>query len=80
MVYPHTGNRDAPIMFLAKWAIGVQVMFWGKDTLFKVPLFGRWLRWIGGASVSRTAAAGVVGQVAGLVWFLPAPLPSSYWK
>ena len=67
VVYPHTSNWDAPTMFLAKWAIGVQVMFWGKDTLFKVPLFGRWLRWIGGVPVQRTAAAGVVGQVASLI-------------
>lgn len=62
VVYPHTSNWDAPIMFLAKWACGVQVMFWGKDTLFRTPLLGPWLRWIGGVPVLRTMAGGVVGQ------------------
>jgi 1-acyl-sn-glycerol-3-phosphate acyltransferase len=61
IVYPHTSNWDAPIMFLVKWAVGVQVMFWGKDKLFKVPLLGRWLRWIGGVPVERMAPHGVVG-------------------
>lgn len=49
VVYPHTSNWDFPLMVLAKWAIGVQVMFWGKDKLFDVP-------------VNRTAPGGVVGQ------------------
>jgi 1-acyl-sn-glycerol-3-phosphate acyltransferase len=60
VVYPHTSNWDGPMMFLAKWAMGVQVMFWGKDTLFKIPLLGTWLRWIGGVPVARTTQQGVV--------------------
>ena len=63
IVYPHTSNWDAPLMFLVKWAVGVQVMFWGKDTLFKIPLLGSWLRWIGGVPVERTAKHGVVGSM-----------------
>jgi 1-acyl-sn-glycerol-3-phosphate acyltransferase len=63
VVYPHTSNWDAPLMFLVKWAVGVQVMFWGKDKLFKIPLLGRWLRWIGGVPVDRTAKHGVVGSM-----------------
>jgi 1-acyl-sn-glycerol-3-phosphate acyltransferase len=63
VVYPHTSNWDAPIMFLVKWAVGVQVMFWGKDTLFKIPLLGAWLRWIGGVPVQRTSKHGVVGSM-----------------
>ncbi len=66
VVYPHTSNWDAPMMFLAKWACGVQVMFWGKHSLFRLPLLGRWLRWIGGVPVQRTMAGGVVGQAAAL--------------
>jgi 1-acyl-sn-glycerol-3-phosphate acyltransferase len=61
VVYPHTSNWDAPLMFIVKWAVGVQVMFWGKDTLFKIPLLGSWLRWIGGVPVERTSSHGVVG-------------------
>jgi 1-acyl-sn-glycerol-3-phosphate acyltransferase len=60
VVYPHTSNWDAPLMFVVKWAVGVQVMFWGKDTLFKIPLLGSWLRWIGGVPVERTSKHGVV--------------------
>jgi 1-acyl-sn-glycerol-3-phosphate acyltransferase len=63
IVYPHTSNWDAPVMFLVKWAVGVQVMFWGKDTLFKIPLLGTWLRWIGGVPVKRTTKQGVVGAM-----------------
>ncbi|NJS36964.1 MAG: hypothetical protein HC765_12030 [Brachymonas sp.] len=63
VVYPHTSNWDAPLMFLVKWAVGVQVKFWGKDTLFKIPLLGMWLRWIGGIPVERTSKHGVVRQM-----------------
>ncbi len=63
IVYPHTSNWDAPLMFLVKWATGVQVMFWGKDSLFKIPLLGAWLRWIGGVPVERTGRHGVVGSM-----------------
>lgn len=62
VVYPHTSNWDAVVMFLVKWTCGVQVMFWAKDKLFDWPLVGHWLRWIGGVPVQRTTKAGVVSQ------------------
>jgi 1-acyl-sn-glycerol-3-phosphate acyltransferase len=62
IVYPHTSNWDFVVMIVAKWSVGVQVHFWGKDRLFNIPLFGRWLRWVGGVPVDRSAARGVVGQ------------------
>ena len=61
-VYPHTSNWDFVVGILAKWAIGLPVSFWGKDTLFRVPLFGRWLRWVGGVPVDRSVPRGVVAQ------------------
>ena len=64
IVYPHTSNWDFPVAMLAKWAVGLQVTFWGKDTLFKLPVFGRWLRWLGGVPVDRRSANGIVGQMA----------------
>lgn len=67
VVYPHTSNWDAPLMFLVKFALGIQVSFWGKDKIFKWPLIGRWLRWIGGVPVNRTAAGGVVGEAVRLI-------------
>lgn len=61
-VYPHTSNWDFIVMVLVKWAIGVPASFWGKDALFRVPLLGAWMRWLGGIPVERTSAHGVVGQ------------------
>jgi 1-acyl-sn-glycerol-3-phosphate acyltransferase len=64
IVYPHTSNWDFVVGMLAKWGIGIDVTFWGKDTLFRVPLFGRWLRWLGGVPVDRAAPRGVALQMA----------------
>lgn len=63
IVYPHTSNWDFVLGILAKWALGIQVTFWGKDTLFRVPLFGAWLRWLGGVAINRHAPQGAVGQM-----------------
>ena len=64
IVYPHTSNWDFVVGIFAKWTIGIQVTFWGKGTLFRVPLLGAWLRWLGGVPVDRAAAHGIVGQMA----------------
>ncbi len=64
IVYPHTSNWDFPLGLLVKWAAGIQITFWGKDSLFRVPLFGRWLRWLGGVPVDREFSRGIVGQMA----------------
>lgn len=61
-VYPHTSNWDFVNLIIVKWAVGIPVRFWGKDSLFRVPLFGRWLRYLGGIPVERTSAKGVVGE------------------
>ena len=63
IVYPHTSNWDLPLGLLAKWALGFSPSFWGKDSLFKVPLFGAWMRWIGGVPVDRKSPHGVVEQM-----------------
>ncbi len=62
LVYPHTSNWDFVIGVLAKWALGLQLRFWGKDSLFKVPLLGHWARWIGGVAVDRNSPHGLVGD------------------
>ena len=61
--YPHTSNWDFPVGLLAKWAIGFPVSFWGKDSLFKVPLFAAWMRWVGGVPVDRKSPRGLVEQM-----------------
>jgi 1-acyl-sn-glycerol-3-phosphate acyltransferase len=63
IVYPHTSNWDFVVGLLAKWAIGMPITFWGKDSLFALPLLGRWLRWVGGVPVDRNSARGVVAQM-----------------
>jgi 1-acyl-sn-glycerol-3-phosphate acyltransferase len=63
IVYPHTSNWDFPIGMLAKWALGIPAHFWGKDSLFKFPLVGRWMRWVGGIPIDRRSSRGVVGQM-----------------
>ena len=63
IVYPHTSAWDFVLLVLAKWAMGVRARFFGKDTLFNVPLFGRWLRWLGGMPVNRQSPQGVVQQM-----------------
>lgn len=63
IVYPHTSNWDFPIGLLSKWAIGVPAHFWGKDSLFKLPLMGAWMRWVGGMPIDRGSPKGVVGQM-----------------
>lgn len=67
VVYPHTSNWDLPVGMLLKWAMGLQAKFWAKDSLFRIPLFGPWLRWLGGVSVDRQAARGVVPQMVDLI-------------
>jgi 1-acyl-sn-glycerol-3-phosphate acyltransferase len=64
MVYPHTSNWDFVVGIFAKWAIGIPVRFWGKDSLFKVPVFGAWVRWVGGVAVDRSSRNGMVGDTA----------------
>lgn len=63
IVYPHTSNWDFPIGMLAKWALGIPAHFWGKDSLFKFPLVGAWMRWVGGIPIDRSSSRGVVGQM-----------------
>ncbi|MDE2093595.1 MAG: 1-acyl-sn-glycerol-3-phosphate acyltransferase [Burkholderiales bacterium] len=64
IVYPHTSNWDFVLGIVVKWAVGIQITFWGKASLFELPLFGRWLRWLGGVPVDRTSPNGIVGQMA----------------
>jgi 1-acyl-sn-glycerol-3-phosphate acyltransferase len=63
IVYPHTSNWDFITAMLSKWTMGLPVYFWGKESLFKIPLFGRWLRWIGCLPIDRSSSRGVVGAM-----------------
>ncbi|MCU0969503.1 MAG: 1-acyl-sn-glycerol-3-phosphate acyltransferase [Rubrivivax sp.] len=63
VAYPHTSNWDFLYTMLARWAIGVPAHWWAKASLFRVPLVGRWMHWIGGLPVERASPQGSVGQM-----------------
>lgn len=62
VVYPHTSNWDFIVGLLGKWAMGIQVHFWGKASLFTPPLLGPFMRYVGGVPVDRGSSRGVVGD------------------
>ena len=64
--YPHTSNWDFVVMILVKWSVGLPVQFLAKHTLFHIPLFGRWLAWLGGISIDRSTSQGVVAHLLNL--------------
>lgn len=76
IMYPHTSNWDFPLAMLAKWGIGIPVSFWTKESLFRFPLFGRWLRWIGAVPVRRGAPQ---GQVVDMVERMRAAREADAW-
>ena len=63
IVYPHTSNWDFCTAMLCKWTMGLPVHFWGKDSLFKIPLLGPWIKWIGGVPIDRSSSRGIVGAM-----------------
>ncbi|HET7774170.1 MAG TPA: 1-acyl-sn-glycerol-3-phosphate acyltransferase [Burkholderiaceae bacterium] len=66
IVYPHTSNWDFLVGILAKWALGIPVRWWGKDSLFVHPLtrytLGPLMRWWGGVPVNRAASQGLIAS------------------
>jgi 1-acyl-sn-glycerol-3-phosphate acyltransferase len=59
IVAPHTSNWDFIIGLAAKWALGLDAHFWGKDTLFLPPL-GWFMKANGGIAIDRSNSAKVV--------------------
>jgi 1-acyl-sn-glycerol-3-phosphate acyltransferase len=64
IVAPHTSNWDFVVGVAAKLALGLGVLFLGKDTLFRFPL-GILMRALGGVPVNRGQSEDVVRRVAG---------------
>lgn len=59
---PHTSNWDFVVGIAAKSALGLRVMFLGKDTLFRFPL-GVLMRVWGGIPVDRESSNDVVSGI-----------------
>jgi 1-acyl-sn-glycerol-3-phosphate acyltransferase len=78
-VYPHTSNWDYPLGLLTKWAVGIPAHYWGKNSLFTIPLLGKFMHWTGGIPVNRTSKTGMVTDTvkamnaADFFWFGVAP-------
>lgn len=53
VVIPHTSNWDFPLGILVRSAIGADIQFIGKDSLFRAP-WGFFFRWLGGVPVNRS--------------------------
>ena len=62
IVAPHTSNWDFPVGLQAKFALGLQVTWIGKHTLFRWPAGGL-LRTLGGVPVHRAIANAVVRRI-----------------
>lgn len=80
VVYPHTSNWDFPLGVLYKWAHGIPLRFWIKHTPTEWPVIGRWIKWVGGVPINRTASHGVVADTLkqmqhshDLFWLVVAP-------
>ena len=61
-VAPHTSNWDFFIGVFVMLALGLNLSYLGKHTIFRFPV-NNLLRWLGGIPVDRRAAAGVVEQM-----------------
>jgi 1-acyl-sn-glycerol-3-phosphate acyltransferase len=61
---PHSSNWDGFWGLAAKLALGLDIKILGKHSLFNVPLLGAVLHWLGVIPVNRSAAHGVVEQMA----------------
>ena len=60
---PHTSNWDSVFMALCFWSLERPFHFLVKESVTKVPLFGSFVRAIGGIPIDRSAAHGIVGQI-----------------
>jgi 1-acyl-sn-glycerol-3-phosphate acyltransferase len=64
IAWPHTSNWDFPVAMLARAAVGLPLSWWAKDSLFRWPLFGTWIRWMGARPLQRERGPqGSVGQM-----------------
>jgi 1-acyl-sn-glycerol-3-phosphate acyltransferase len=59
---PHTSNWDFPVGLLARSAMGLDIKYVGKASLFRPPL-GWLFRWLGGYPVDRSRSTGYVDAV-----------------
>lgn len=64
VIYPHTSNWDFIVGILGKWALNLPFRWLAKDSLFKIPVLGRWFTAMGGDPVDRSAKTGMIQRQA----------------
>ena len=60
---PHTSNWDFPIGIMVRSILGFDAKYVGKDSLFKTPVLGTIMRWLGGYPVDRSKSNNFVDAV-----------------
>ncbi|RFP16304.1 MULTISPECIES: 1-acyl-sn-glycerol-3-phosphate acyltransferase [unclassified Duganella] len=60
VIYPHTSNWDFMIGLFGKWALNLPFRWLAKDSLFKLPVLGKWFRAMGGEPVERGTPSGTI--------------------
>lgn len=58
---PHTSNWDMVLGMVVIWALGLEMFWTAKKSLFRWP-HGGFMRWLGGVPVNREVSEGLVGQ------------------
>jgi len=61
---PHTSNWDLPFTLAIAWSLDRDVQWVGKHTLFQIPVWGRFLRTLGGVGVDRRSRNDAVKAIA----------------
>jgi len=63
IVGPHTSNWDFVIVAVVSIAVDIKASFFGKHTLFKIPVLKSIMHWLGGIPVERSSKHGFVEQM-----------------
>jgi 1-acyl-sn-glycerol-3-phosphate acyltransferase len=61
---PHTSNWDLPFALAIAWALDLDVRWIGKHTMFEIPIWGSFLRALGGIPVDRRERRDAVKAIA----------------
>jgi 1-acyl-sn-glycerol-3-phosphate acyltransferase len=64
VIYPHTSNWDFVIGVFGKWALHLPFRWLAKDSLFAIPVLGKWFSTLGGEPVDRSAKTGMIERQA----------------
>lgn len=64
---PHTSNWDLPFTLAIAWSLDLDIAWVGKHTLFEKPIWGGFLRSLGGIGVDRRTRNDAVKAIADVV-------------